>query len=86
MGLKAHPTTHPPCASPENIHTAPATSASKRKPKMKTDIRIMLDTITLIVKANGPYKEKLQIILAECDEEDRTNLGEFIAWFDAVEW
>lgn len=52
---------------------------------MDSDIRMVLDLIASIVKANQPYKEKVQRILAECDEDDRTALGEFLAWFDDVE-
>jgi len=53
----------------------------------KNYIDILLNTIATIVNEDKrPYKEKVQAILAACDEADRINLSEFVSWFDEVEW
>lgn len=66
------------------IRTTGTMSQSTRN-EMDSDIRMVLDLIASIVKANQPYKEKVQRILAECDEDDRMALSEFLAWFEGVE-
>jgi hypothetical protein len=46
-------------------------------------IKMLLDAIRLIVNDDKrPYKEKTLAIKAALDEDDRTNLGEFLSWFD----
>jgi hypothetical protein len=48
---------------------------------------ILLETIDEIVNRDErPYKEKLQEILAECDNARPTNMNEFLSWFDGIEW
>lgn len=45
----------------------------------------LLEAITKVVKANGPYKEKVIQIKAACDEDDEGSLEEFLAWFDETD-
>jgi hypothetical protein len=53
--------------------------------EMSTQIVALLEAIAEIVRAPKPYREKVEAILAQADEDDRANLGEFIAWFDNVD-
>jgi hypothetical protein len=45
-------------------------------------IQKLLDAITSIVADSGTWQEKRNAILAEADETERTNLDEFLSWFD----
>ena len=45
----------------------------------------LLDVIDDIVAAEGPYKEKVDSLIKFCGENEKTNLFEFIAWFDGME-
>lgn len=50
--------------------------------KQQREITALIEAINAIVQINIPYKQKAQFILTECDEGDRTNLSEFVSWFD----
>jgi hypothetical protein len=47
-----------------------------------TKIEKLLEAITEVVKADGPYKEKAEAIKAACSDEDEVNLEEFLGWFE----
>jgi hypothetical protein len=51
----------------------------------KLKVHQVLDLITDIVsEPSGTWKEQRDLILAECTESQKTNLFEFVAWFDDV--
>jgi hypothetical protein len=39
----------------------------------------------VIVSADNPWKEKLQMIKSAASSDDETNLEEFVGWFDDAE-
>jgi hypothetical protein len=45
-------------------------------------IQRLLSTLDDIVRASGNWKEKGEKILASCSDDDKTNLMEFVTWFD----
>jgi hypothetical protein len=49
---------------------------------MKKEIEQLMEAIDDIVKAEGPWKEKKDKILESLTEDEKTNLYEFIVWFD----
>ena len=49
---------------------------------MEKDIIALLEAISDIVNAEGNWQEKKNKILENATESDKTNLYEFVAWFD----
>jgi hypothetical protein len=49
---------------------------------MEQKIAAFLDAIGEVVSAEGSWQEKKNRILEEATEDQKTNLYEFIAWFD----
>lgn len=47
-------------------------------------IDMLLEVIHDIIKADGPYKDKIQDILAVCGPDDRNHLEEFKAWLEEM--
>ena len=47
-----------------------------------TLIETLFDVLSALVKEEGPWKAKRDKILEEASPDDKTNLEEFIAWFD----
>jgi hypothetical protein len=48
-------------------------------------IQKLLDILDDVVRADGTYKEKRDEILKLCKEDEKTNLIEFVSWFDPDE-
>ena len=48
------------------------------------EVRKLLDIISTVVNEEGSYFEKHDAILAECSDNEKTNLHEFASWFDVV--
>lgn len=48
-------------------------------------IETLLSTIADVIRADGDWKGKRDAILNECSIDDRTNLGELVAWFEEAE-
>lgn len=45
-------------------------------------IENLLTALDFIVHDNSkPYREKVKIIKAKCDDNDEANVEEFVAWF-----
>jgi ferritin len=42
----------------------------------------LLDTIGNVIDAEGNWKDKQAAILESCDTDQKTNLFEFLSWFD----
>ena len=49
---------------------------------MDARINALLELIGEVVVMDGTWREKKDAILAQCDDSDRTNLQEFITWFE----
>ena len=49
---------------------------------MEKHITILLEVLDKIVAGEGTWKEKRDKILDACSDDDKTNLYEFVAWFD----
>jgi hypothetical protein len=45
----------------------------------------LLDAISGVVNAEGPYKEKREQILEYCTQDEETDLIEFTSWFEGTE-
>jgi hypothetical protein len=45
----------------------------------------LLDVISNIVNAEGPYREKRDEIMDYCSHDEETNLLEFVTWFEGVD-
>jgi hypothetical protein len=48
----------------------------------KKSIVKMLELVKALVDADGPWVDKKAAVLAECDDDDKTALQEFVGWFD----
>jgi hypothetical protein len=49
-------------------------------------IDLLLSTIGDIIDAEGNWTDKKEAIIQQCDNTDKTNLFEFITWFEDMEW
>jgi hypothetical protein len=49
---------------------------------MSDEIKKFLELLREVVNGEGSWKERRQRIWDESDEQDKTNLAEFAAWFD----
>jgi hypothetical protein len=50
-----------------------------------TVIETLFQVLDTLIKEDGPWKAKRDKILAEAGPDDKTNLAEFIAWFEEEE-
>jgi hypothetical protein len=46
----------------------------------------LLEAIDNVISAEGNWKDKQVAILESCDTDQKTNLFEFLSWFDNVGW
>lgn len=45
----------------------------------------LLEAITVLVNDNAPWAEKKKKLLSQAGETERTNLEEFLSWFEIEE-
>jgi hypothetical protein len=50
--------------------------------KMEKQIETLLSTLDDIVRAGGTWTEKRDKIMEMASENDKTNIMEFVTWFD----
>lgn len=51
----------------------------------QTMIEQLLTIVTEVVKADGEWETKRDLILAQCNDANKVNLEEFATWFDYIE-
>ena len=52
---------------------------------MTKAIETLLSAINDLVREGGTWQEKRDKVLSECSDDDKTNLAEFLGWFDGVD-
>jgi hypothetical protein len=51
----------------------------------RAKLNALFDLIEDIVRAEGNWKKKQRLILDEASEDQKTNLFEFVAWFEGAD-